>query len=67
MNMFLYLFLYVSFYVNIYMILDTLISISSLLRVSKQRTLSTLKTGLDIFPALDSTFNIRRQEIYERK
>ena len=40
MNMFLYLFLYVNFYVNIYMILDTLISISSLLRVSKQRTLS---------------------------
>ena len=44
MNMFLYLFLYVNFYVNIYMILDTLISISSLLRVSKQRTLS--KGGL---------------------
>ena len=40
MNMFLYLFLYVNFYVNIYMIIDTLISISSLLRVSKQRTLS---------------------------
>ena len=44
MNMFLYLFLYVNFYVNIYMILETLISISSLLRVSKQRALS--KGGL---------------------
>jgi len=44
MNILLYLFLYVNFYVNIYMIIETLISISSLLRVSKQRTLS--KGGL---------------------
>lgn len=27
----------------------------------------TLKTGLDIFPELDKTFEVRRQEIYERK
>jgi site-specific DNA recombinase len=27
----------------------------------------TLKTGLDIFPALDTTYEVRRQEIYERK
>lgn len=26
-----------------------------------------LKTGLDIFPALDTTYEVRRQEIYERK
>ena len=27
----------------------------------------TLKTGLDICPALDTTYTVRRQEIYERK
>ena len=27
----------------------------------------TLKTGLDIFPELDKSFEVRRQEIYERK
>ena len=27
----------------------------------------TLRTGLDIFPELDKTFDVRRQEIYERK
>ena len=27
----------------------------------------TLKTGLDIFPALDSTYEVSRQKIYERK
>lgn len=26
----------------------------------------TLKTGLDIFPKLDTTFHVRRQDIYER-
>ena len=26
-----------------------------------------LKTGLDIFPALDSTYEVSRQKIYERK
>ena len=27
----------------------------------------TLKTGLDIFPSLDTTYEVRRQEIYERR
>ena len=27
----------------------------------------TLKTGLDIYPELDTTINVRRQEIYEQK
>ena len=27
----------------------------------------TLKTGLDIFPARDSTYEVSRQKIYERK
>lgn len=27
----------------------------------------TIKTGLDIFPELDKSFEVRRQEIYERK
>ena len=26
----------------------------------------TLKTGLDIFPSLDTTYEVRRQEVYER-
>lgn len=35
------------------------------IEVGKYRVDITLKTGLDIFPHLDTTFTVRRQEIYE--
>ena len=35
--------------------------------VGKYTVSITLKTGLDIFPCLDTTFNIRRQEIYDQR
>jgi hypothetical protein len=35
--------------------------------VGKYSVKITLKTGLDIFPEIDTTFEVRRQEIYERK
>lgn len=34
--------------------------------VGKYTVSINLKTGLDIFPTLDTTFNVRRQEIYEK-
>ena len=34
--------------------------------VGKYTVSFTLKTGLDIFPTLDTTFHVRRQEIYEK-
>jgi len=37
------------------------------IEVGKYNVDITLKTGLDLFPALDSTYNVRRQEIYERQ
>lgn len=36
------------------------------IEVGKYSVSITLKTGLDIFPSLNTTFNVRRQEIYER-
>ena len=36
------------------------------IEVGKYMVDITLKTGLDIFPKLDTTFHIKRQEIYER-
>ena len=35
--------------------------------VGKYSVTITIKTGLDIFPELDTTTEVRRQEIYERK
>ena len=35
--------------------------------VGKYRVEITLKTGLDIYPALDTSYTVRRQEIYERR
>jgi len=35
--------------------------------VGKYTVSITLKTGLDIFPCLDTTFNVRRQEIYDQR
>ena len=35
--------------------------------VGKYSVWITLKTGLDIFPALDTTYEVRRQEIYQKK
>jgi hypothetical protein len=37
------------------------------IEVGKYSVKITLKTGLDIFPELNTTFEVRRQEIYERK
>ena len=37
------------------------------IEVGKYSVWITLKTGLDIFPDLDTTYEVRRQEIYERK
>ena len=37
------------------------------IEVGKYNVDITLKTGLDLFPALDSTYNVKRQEIYERR
>lgn len=34
--------------------------------VGKYRVNITLKTGMDIFPELDTEYEVRRQEIYER-
>ena len=42
-------------------------SFISRIEVGKYTVDITLKIGLDIFPALDTTYNVRRQEIYERK
>ena len=36
------------------------------IEVGKYSVSITIKTGLDIFPSLDTTFNVRRQEIYEK-
>ena len=36
------------------------------IEIGKYSVSITLKTGLDIFPCLDTTFNVRRQEIYEK-
>jgi len=35
------------------------------IEVGKYTVNVTLKTGLDIFPELNTTYNVRRQEIYE--
>ena len=37
------------------------------IEVGKYNVDITLKTGLDLFPALDSTINVKRQEIYEMR
>lgn len=37
------------------------------IEVGKYSVWITLKTGLDIFTDLDTTYEVRRQEIYERK
>lgn len=34
--------------------------------IGKYSVRITLKTGLDIFPCFDTTFNVRRQEIHEK-
>ena len=36
------------------------------IEIGKYSVSITLKTGLDIFPSLDTIFNVRRQEIYEK-
>ena len=36
------------------------------IEIGKYAVSITLKTGLDIFPSLDTIFNVRRQEIYEK-
>ena len=46
---------------------DYIRSFINKIEVGKYSVWITLKTGLDIFPDLDSTYEIRRQEIYERK
>ena len=35
--------------------------------VGKYTVSITIKTGLDVFPCLDTTFNVRRQEIYDQR
>lgn len=37
------------------------------IEVGKYNVDVTLKTGLDVVPGLNQTFNVRRQTIYERK
>ena len=46
---------------------DFICSFIDRIGIGKYSVRITLKTGLDIFPNLDTTYEVRRQEIYERK
>ena len=46
---------------------DYIRSFINKIEVGKYSVWITLKTGLDLFPDLDTTYEVRRQEIYEKK
>lgn len=46
---------------------DFIRSFISKIEIGRYYVTITLKTGLDILPTLDTTYTVRRQEIYEQQ